>query len=129
MEPQGKINIIEASCSVHASLSFILESCFFLTFTYLAQFILYIMLIFFTQRRLYDFCIEAFPEFLHYRDLGTAICLEEKNLGLNLELHLHSKLTELPLVIVLLGLFRKLVIKIERRAGYSQASPSLPLLL
>ena len=87
------------------------------------------MLIFFTQRRLYDFCMEAFPEFLHYRGLGTAICLEEKNLGLNLELHLHSKLTELPLVIVLLGLFRKLVIKIERRAGYSQASPSLPLLL
>ena len=52
-----------------------------------------------------------------------------KELGLNWELHLHSRLTEEPLVIFLLSLVQKWVIKFERRPGYSQTSSSLPWLL
>lgn len=86
--------ITEAAFTIHVSHSFIPESwLYFLKFTYTGHWLYYLMHNFFFKGILCNFGIETFPEFLHCRGVGTALCVEGENRDL-LGTAFSCKLTE-----------------------------------
>lgn len=96
--------ITEVSFTIHASHLFIPESCFYFLNSDILDWLYYIMHIFFSKRILCDFCTETFPEVFFLQGGRDSTVYGRRELGLTLELHLHSKLMAFTLVIFLFGL-------------------------
>lgn len=119
--------ITEVSFTIHASHSFIAESCFYFLNSDILDWLYYIMHIFLSKRILCDFCIETFPEFLYCRGVGTALSMEGENW--DLPWNCICIVSSWHLLWLYSCLVWKLVIKTGERLEYSQARPGLPLLL